>query len=78
VVAIAVAAAAIMAHCNDDHADAMARVAGESGDWRMVAVDVDGCDLAQGERVVRVAWSVPVAAPEGVRAELVRLAWRGG
>jgi putative heme iron utilization protein len=78
VVAIAVAAEAIMAHCNDDHADAMARVAGESGDWRMVAVDVDGCDLAQGERVVRVAWSVPVAAPEGVRAELVRLAWRGG
>jgi putative heme iron utilization protein len=78
VTAIAAAAEGIMAHCNDDHPDAMARIAGGSGAWRMVAVDVDGCDLAQGERVVRVAWSAPVAAPDGVRAELVRLARAGG
>jgi putative heme iron utilization protein len=78
VAAIAAAAEGIMAHCNDDHPDAMARVAGESGDWRIVAVDVDGCNLAQGERVLRVAWSAPVAAPDGVRAELVRLARAGG
>ena len=78
VAAIAAAAEGIMAHCNDDHPSAMARIAGASGAWRMVAVDVDGCDLAQGERVVRVAWSAPVAAPDGVRAELVRLARAGG
>jgi putative heme iron utilization protein len=76
--AIAAAAEGIMAHCNDDHPDAMARIAGGSGAWRMVAVDVDGCDLAQGERVVRVAWSAPVVAPDGVRAELVRLARAAG
>ena len=74
VAAIAAAAAGIIAHCNEDHADAMARIAGAPGDCRMVAVDVDGCDLAQGERVVRIAWSAPVVDPGGVRAELVRLA----
>ncbi len=42
--------------------------------WRMVAVDVDGCDLADGERVVRIHWSAPVADAGGVRRELVRLA----
>ena len=78
VTAIAAAAEGIMAHCNDDHSDAMARIAGGCGAWRMVAVDVDGCDLAQGERVVRVAWSASVVAPDGVRAELVRLARAGG
>jgi len=78
VATIAAAADGIMAHCNGDHPDAMARIAGESGEWRMVAVDVDGCDLAQGERVVRIPWSAPVMAPEGVRAELVRLARAGG
>jgi putative heme iron utilization protein len=73
-----------MAHCNDDHAAALAAIArhatGEASGpvsgaiWRMVGVDVDGCDLGHGERVVRVAWSAPVAEPEAVRAELVRLA----
>jgi len=78
VAAVAAAEVGIMAHCNKDHPDAMARIAGAAGDWRMVAVDVDGCDLAQGERVVRVAWSAPVADPGGVRAELVRLARAAG
>ena len=74
VTAIAAAAEGIMAHCNDDHSDAMARIAGGCGAWRMVAVDVDGCDLAQGERVIRIHWSAPVTDPDGVRRELVRLA----
>ncbi len=78
VAAIAAAAGGIIRHCNEDHPDAMARIAGAAGDWRMVAVDVDGCDLAQDERVVRIAWSTPVADPGGVRAELVRLARVGG
>jgi len=78
VAAIAAAEAGIMAHCNADHPDAVARIVGAAGDWRMVAVDVDGCDLAQGERVVRVAWSAPVVDAGGVRAELVRMARAGG
>jgi putative heme iron utilization protein len=74
VAAVAAAEADIIAHCNADHPDAMAAIARQPGDWRMVAVDVDGCDLAQGERVIRIAWAAPVADPGGVRAELVRLA----
>ena len=80
VAAVAAAEASILQHCNDDHADALAAIAGRPGAWRMVAVDVDGCDLAQGETVLRVHWSAPVADADGVRAELVRLARaaRGG
>ena len=66
-----------MAHCNADHPDALAAIAGLSGDWRMVAVDIDGCDLAQGKRVVRIPWSAPVSDAHGMRRELVRLAQAG-
>jgi len=74
VAAITAAAADIMAHCNTDHPDALARIAGSAADWRMVAVDVDGCDLANGERSIRIAWSAPVADTDGVRRELILLA----
>jgi heme iron utilization protein len=73
VAAIAAAEGGIMAHCNADHADALAVIAGPPGAWRMVAIDVDGCDLADGERVIRVHWSAPVVDPDGVRRELIRL-----
>ena len=72
--AIVATEAGIMAHCNSDHPDALAAIAGGAGDWRMVAVDVDGCDLAHGERAIRVHWSAPVVDPDGVRRELIRLA----
>ncbi len=72
--AIASAEAEIISHCNAEHADALAAIAGMPGGWRMVAVDVDGCDLAEAERVVRIHWSAPVAGPGGVRDELIRLA----
>jgi putative heme iron utilization protein len=74
VAAIEAAEAGIIAHCNDDHAGALAAIAGEPGVWRMVAADVDGTDLAQGERVLRVHWPAPVRDAGGVRTELVRLA----
>ncbi len=67
----------IMAHCNHDHPDTLARIAGTAGEWRMVTADVDGCDLALGERVVRVAWSAPANSLEDVRRELARLARPG-
>ncbi len=73
--AVAGAEASIIAHMNEDHADAIATMAGSPG-WRMTTVDVDGCDLAQGESVRRIAWSAPVADAGGVRAELVHLARR--
>jgi heme iron utilization protein len=74
VAALAGAEAAILTHCNADHPDALAAIARAAGPWRMVAADVDGCDLAQGETVLRIAWAAPVADAGGVRAELVRLA----
>ncbi|HEY3847566.1 MAG TPA: DUF2470 domain-containing protein [Acetobacteraceae bacterium] len=74
VAAIAAAEADIIAHCNADHLDAMAAIARAPGTWRMVGVDVDGCDLACGERVARVAWSAPVSGSGDVRRELIRLA----
>jgi len=76
VAALLAAEASICQHCNADHADALALIAGQPGAWRMVAADVDGCDLAtEGEvRVRRAAWSVPVADAGEVRRELTSLA----
>ncbi len=65
--------AGILSHCNRDHADALALIAGSPGDWRMVTADVDGFDLALDERVVRFAWSAPVNDSADVRRELVAM-----
>jgi putative heme iron utilization protein len=73
---IAAAEADIVSHCNTDHAGAMAELGG-GGEWRMVAVDVDGCLLGLGEQVRRIAWSAPVSDADGVRAELIALLRRG-
>ena len=78
VAAITGAEARIIEHCNDDHPDAMDAIAinwgGTGAGWRMVACDVDGCDLAREESVVRVAWAAPIDSAGAVRGELVRLA----
>ncbi len=74
VAAIAAAEPDIIAHCNQDHPAALAAIAREQGDWRMVTADVDGCDLAVADRVMRIHWSAPVASAGEVRSELVRLA----
>ena len=75
--AVATAEHSVLAHCNDDHADALDRIAaahGASGSgWRMVACDVDGCDLACDEVVLRIPWSDPVANAADIRSALVRL-----
>lgn len=65
--------AGVLSHCNRDHADALALIAGSPGDWRMVTADVDGFDLALDERVVRFAWSAPVKDSGDVRRELVTM-----
>ncbi|MDB5401588.1 MAG: hypothetical protein JWQ55_3606 [Rhodopila sp.] len=67
----------ILTHCNRDHADALAAIAGSEGNWQMVTADVDGFDLALGERVIRFAWSAPVKDSGDVRRELVRIAKEG-
>jgi putative heme iron utilization protein len=77
VAALGAEEAGILAHCNGDHADAMARLgvaaSGVAGAWRMVAADVDGSDLVLGEQVERLAWAAPVSDAGQVRGELVRM-----
>jgi hypothetical protein len=82
VAALAAAEAEIIAHVNADHADACEAIAtgllgGSGGGWRLIAVDVDGCDLAAGETVLRLAFDAPVADADGVRRALI-LAARAG
>jgi putative heme iron utilization protein len=72
--AVAAAEPRILAHCNEDHADALAAIAGRPGAWRMTQADSDGCDLTQDETVLRVAWPAPVRDADGVRQALVALA----
>ena len=73
VAAILASEAEILSQCNRDHAKTLAAIAGTAGDWRMVTVDVDGFDLASGERVIRLAWSTPAMNAEDVRRELAQL-----
>jgi hypothetical protein len=58
----------------------MTMLGGGAGSWRMVAADVDGCDLAPADPeaglVRRIAWAAPVGSAEAVRGELVRLLHR--
>jgi putative heme iron utilization protein len=80
--AVAAAEAEILAHVNDDHADAVAAIAqglrgGRQGAWRVSAVDTDGCDLALEETVLRHPWPAPVSDADGVRAMLIRAAREG-
>lgn len=78
VAAVEAAEAGILDHVNADHPDALGAIAAargaEGGGWRMAACDVDGCDLARDEAVLRVPWSAPVADAMAIRSELVRLA----
>ena len=75
---IAAAEPGIIGHCNAEHADALALIVGQPGKWELVAIDVDGCDLAQGEQVVRIHWPAPVADADQVRRELAGLARAAG
>jgi hypothetical protein len=82
VAAIAAAEADIIAHVNADHPDAVEAIANGllgagPGPWRLVAVDVDGCDLSEGNRTVRLAFLAPLSDADGVRAALIRAAREG-
>ncbi|MGH7155338.1 MAG: HugZ family protein [Acetobacteraceae bacterium] len=70
VAAVAGAEAAIGDEWNRGESDVRARMVGQTGDWRLVAVDVDGCDLRSDERVIRIHWKTQVANAAGVRKEM--------
>jgi putative heme iron utilization protein len=78
--AIAGAEAEVLAHCNADHAGAIAAIgrarSGVEADWRLVGIDVDGCDLAAAEGVVRVGWPHAVGDIGELRGAIMVLAQR--
>lgn len=88
--AVAAAEAALIAEANLAHRALLARLAGAAGGeaWEVVAIDVDGFDVAPaGTRpaaeagphaeppaTVRIPWSEPARGPEDVRDGWARLA----
>lgn len=69
----------IIAHMNQDHADAVELYAAALGDaqpgpWRMTGIDPEGCDIVLNGATRRVLFSTRVANPAEARRELVRLA----
>lgn len=69
----------IVAHMNDDHADALALYAtmlarAPDGAWRMTGIDPEGFDIALGGEVRRIAFAKRISTPTEARQELVRLA----
>ena len=75
---LAEAEADIVAHMNDDHADAVqlyaSRLLGRAGDgWRMTGLDAEGLDLRRGGEVARLAFETPLAAAAEARKVLVAL-----
>lgn len=73
------AESAIVAHMNDDHADAVELYATALGDagpgpWRMAGIDPEGFDILLDGQARRILFAQPVATPAEARTELVRLA----
>ena len=76
--ALVEAEASIVAHMNQDHADAIQLYASRllgltGGGWQMTGCDTDGCDLRRGGETARLDFTQPVHDAEEARAELVRL-----
>ena len=76
--ALVAAEADIVAHMNDDHADAVglyaSRLLGLPGEgWRMTGIDREGIDLRLAGKVARLALPSPVADADGARRALVAL-----
>lgn len=77
--AVAEAEAGIVEHMNEDHSDAVALYAthllgAPERDWRMAACDPDGCDLTDGEAVLRLDFPEPAHTSGAVRDYLVAFA----
>ncbi len=72
------AEADIVAHMNQEHADAVQLYAAKllsrsGGGWIMTGVDPEGADLRREGEVARLPFAKPVLDAEAARAELVRL-----
>lgn len=71
----------IVAHMNEDHADAVGLYATNllglaPGEWRMTGIDAYGCDLRRGGQVARLNFDAPVVDAESARKALVEMVRR--
>lgn len=69
----------IIAHMNEDHADALELYATALGDagpgsWRMTGIDPEGFDIVLEGEARRIPFAQKMATPAEARTELVRLA----
>ena len=65
-------------HMNEDHGEAVrlyaTRLLGaETGDWRVAAIDCDGCDLVLGERTLWLAFDQTVSNAAELRHSFAAL-----
>lgn len=67
----------VLAHMNDDHADAIALMAraqgGGAGPWRLAGLDATGFDLVAGNQGLRLAFQSRVSTPDEVRRAFIAL-----
>src|SRR5262249_7516442 len=72
----------IIRHMNEDHADAVQRIAGRthgSGrDWRMTGIDPEGADFRSGGKITRALFRAQIRDAGAGRSGLVHLARAGG
>jgi putative heme iron utilization protein len=66
-------------HMNEDHRDAISLYAtqllkAQEGDWRMVSLDPEGCDLMAGETVRRLDFPARLTKAGDLRVTLAKLA----
>jgi putative heme iron utilization protein len=76
---LAAAEPSAVQHMNSDHADAIADYARhflglEGGTWRMTGLDIDGIDLADGDRIARLFFNMPLQGAKDMRQVLVEMA----
>jgi putative heme iron utilization protein len=69
----------VVAHMNDDHAEAVGLYAtvlcgGQPGPWRLAGLDPEGLDLVLGDEVRRLWLEKPIADTSAIRSTLVALA----
>ena len=77
--AISKAAASIVEHVNEDHADALDlyvnKILKRRGKgWKMIGIDPDGIDMMLRHRCARLSFPKPIASADCARAALVELA----
>ena len=76
---LAATEAGCIEHMNNDHAEAVRLYAehfakAPAGNWKMVGIDAEGMELADGDEVRRVWFDAPLESAEDMHKVLVRMA----